>query len=158
MEINDTQYQSYHEVGHAMACLLSGGDVEIIELINDINSVGLARAKCNFSEEIRRIVACGGFATEYLLFKKGYIEVSEKVFIDAAFNNAILDRQNFFGGNFVQENGRWPENMDKTFMNYAIYKVVPLLNPGFSVMGSIVNEVIKKGKLDYHDIHSILNA
>ena len=47
LKINDKEYQCWHEVGHAIACINSGGRVELIELINT-NDIHFVITQYNF--------------------------------------------------------------------------------------------------------------
>jgi len=158
MEVNGVDYQSWHEVGHAMVCLLLGGEVELIEFVDDENSIGVAKARCDYPPEIKRAIACGGFAAEYLLFQEGYIKMSWREFTDKMFDNAVRDRISFFDGDFAQEDGFWPKEMDKEFGYFAIRQVAPLLKPWFRVMKTVVRELVLKRKLNSQNIHKIIKA
>ena len=139
-----------------MVCLLLGGKVEFIELVDDENAIGPARARCCPFPAIKKQVACGGFAAEYLLFKKGYIKMSERKFLNTVFNNAVRDRISFFGGDFCQDDGFWPRKKDEEFKDFAIKQVAPLLITEFPVMETVVSELVLKRKLNSKNIQKII--
>jgi hypothetical protein len=46
IDINGREYQCWHELGHAIACLSWGGEVAFVQLLNEGHSVGQAFARC----------------------------------------------------------------------------------------------------------------
>ena len=68
LKTTDEHYICLHEAGHAAATYLSGGHVELMELISGPHSTGKARVTAYRPNDKRKIIACGGFAVEYLLF------------------------------------------------------------------------------------------
>lgn len=158
MKINDREYQCWHEAGHAIACINAGGNVEFIELVNDDNTNGLARARCETTnQQMRMDTASGGFAVEYILYKNKYIDIRERDFIQEAFINSSSDKIPFFNGDYIQDNGYWPQHLDKEFRDYAINKAHELL-PFMDKMKIIVNDLMQKERLDGQDIENILNS
>jgi hypothetical protein len=68
--VDSDEYKCWHEVGHATVCLHLGGDVDFIEFL-DGDARGSARTRCDDIPGTERSVACGGFAAEVYLLKKG---------------------------------------------------------------------------------------
>lgn len=158
MEINDKEYQCWHEIGHAVACIHSGGHVELIELMNDPISKGLARARCEtFNQEMRMNTAAGGFAIEYILYKTGCIDIEEKDFLQEVFFNASLDKVSFFNGDFVQDNGYWPKELDESFRDHAI-RLSKTFVPKIDKMEKILNQLMIQGRLSGDEISAIYNS
>ncbi len=158
MKINDKEYQCWHEVGHAIACINSGGRVELIELINDADSKGLARARCKtFNQDMRKNTAAGGFAMEYILYKTKRITITEKEFIQEVFINVSLDKIPFFDGNFLQDDGYWPKELDVAFKNHAI-KLSNTLLPYLDKIEVIVSKLMEKSKLSGDEVIAIYNS
>ncbi|KKN92167.1 hypothetical protein LCGC14_0209800 [marine sediment metagenome] len=95
LEVNSLEYKCWHEIGHTVVCLHLGGTVEFVEIMGEENEGrGFARARCNTTPDIRPLVLCAGFATEYLLLRKGFLAaIDEKEFTQLIFNNATIDRE-----------------------------------------------------------------
>lgn len=154
--INSIEYQCWHEVGHATTCLHLGGDVEFVELVDDETVGGLARTCCTTTPEIRSSVACGGFAAEYFLLRKGHLEqVNEKEITQIIFINASKDREMFLGRKLSDGEG-FSKEIDQTFMNHAVYIVAPIFNGYFTGMKEIVRELVRVKKVDGRRIKDIL--
>lgn len=150
IELNSIEYDCWHEAGHAFVCLLLGGNVQLIEIIEKNTSKGRARARCEINERIRRYVACGGLAAEYFLYITHKLNASESQFIKNALTQAFLDKQSYFNGDFEKANGYWPATMDKEFRDFAINEVFPILKKAnaFPKMEKIVNALLKKKRVD----------
>ncbi len=155
IEINSFEYQCWHEVGHAVTCLYMGGDVEFIEFIEDQSHYGLARARCTVTLDIRRYVACGGFATEYILYKAGNLsKTTDTEFIQVMFKNADLDRNSFFNTSKEYE---FTIEEDTEFMNFAIDNVTPIILKHLSQMLTIVNNLKRSKRITGDIIKKLLN-
>lgn len=156
MEIDSLEYECWHEVGHAVICLTLGGNVEFIEILEKKDSPGRAKASCRVNQSIRRDVACGGFAAEYFLYLSGFLNVSEKQFLDAAFDNAAFDRISFFGANHKQENGRWPQDLDEQFLLHARDYVFPLIKENIQLIQELVSLLKSTKRIDTDQIQEVL--
>ncbi len=156
--INSIEYQCWHEVGHATACLHLGGDVEFVELMDDETAGGLARARCRTTPEIRSSVACGGFAAEFFLLRKGHLEqVNEQEIIQVIFHNASKDREMFLGRT-LSDGEEFSKEFDERFMNHAVFVVAPIFNIYFAGMKEIVRELVRKKKVDGKRVTDILSC
>jgi hypothetical protein len=128
IEINSIEYQCWHEVGHATACLHFGGSVEFIELLDSSSANGLARARCRTTPEIRPMVACGGFAVEFFLFRKGRLSlIEEQEMTQVIFRNATKDRE-IYSGKALSKDDHFTKQEDEKFMGFAISKVTPIFD------------------------------
>src|SRR5882672_8947161 len=118
--VDSDEYKCWHEVGHATVCLHLGGDVDFIEFL-DGDARGHARARCVVTSEIERSVACGGFAAEVYLLKKGYAVQApddKRDINQVVKNNASMDAHAFFGREYSREG--FEEAETREFMNHAI--------------------------------------
>lgn len=156
IKINSIEYQSWHEVGHAVACIAKGGKVELIELVYDENSLGIAKASCHTTPDIRPYVTCGGFAAEYVLYKDGYLEtVDDKEFTQIVFRNATHDRKMFLHKP-IDYKGDFTKQEDTKFMHFAVHHVADIIRDNFSLMQDLVSELSSKQKLDKYKINEIV--
>ncbi len=156
IKINSLEYQCWQEAGHAAVCFYLGGDINSIEFVDDPEAKGIARARCKMTPEIRNFVVCGGFATEYLLFKKNRLfPIDEKEFTQIAFKNAIVDREMFFN-HPLSKNDEFTIEEDTKFKNCAIDEVVPIIRRYLPKMREIVKELVKAKKIDGTRIKQIL--
>ena len=74
IRVDSVEYKCWHEVGHATVCLHLGGDLDGIEFLEgDARGFAVAHC-CDIMPDMERSVACGGFAAEFYLLKKGYAE------------------------------------------------------------------------------------
>lgn len=154
IEINSFEYQCWHEVGHAVTCLHLGGDVAFIEFIDDETHKGLARARCETTPDIRPLVLCGGFATEFVLSRDGYLENhDEREFTQIVFKNASIDREMFFG---KTEDDDLTKKEDTEFMHLAVDCVAPIIRLYLSEMSEIVGHLKTEKKVDGSKIKSIM--
>jgi len=156
IEINSVEYQCWHETGHATVCLDLGGDVEFIELIDDKNSKGLARARCATNQIIRQRVACGGFATEFVLSREGYLQpIDEKEFTQIVFRNGAIDREMFH--NRVPSKGEsFTKEEDERFMYLAVNEVATIIKIHLREMRLVVGELLTAKKLTGQRVKEIL--
>jgi len=154
IEINSLRYQCWHELGHAVSCLHFGGNVEFIELI-DIEKPGVAaRARCATTPNIRQNVACGGFAVEFFLLRRGFLgDVDEREITQVLFRNASNDREMFHG---VSGDYEFSEAEDRIFMNHAIKIVVPIFSIHLNGMKELVEEMLNNRRIDGSTIRSAL--
>ena len=159
---SDTAYVCLHESGHIFATYLDGGHVEFAELIEDPMSKARAKVRAQFDLSARQLIACGGFAVEYLLYQSGRIAdsnglpITERSFIDASIDNARRDKLSFFDGDFAETDGCWPKEMDTEFMNYAIDKLVPRMRQHFQKIEALASALEEKSKLGRDEIEAII--
>lgn len=154
--INSLEYQCWHELGHATACLHFGGNVEFIELLDDENVGGLARARCSTTPDIRPMVACGGFAAEFYLLRNGHLpKIDEREITQIIFRNATKDREMFYGRT-LGDTEQFSKNEDEAFMHTAIDKVAPIFGKYFDQMRHIVCELMKEREVDGIRIKELL--
>ncbi|RFC33475.1 MAG: hypothetical protein DID92_2727744938 [Candidatus Nitrotoga sp. SPKER] len=158
IELNSREYECWHEAGHALVCMTLGGSVEFIEFVDDPACQGKARTRCEVTLNIRKHVACGGFAAEYYLYKSGRLEATEKQFVSTALVNAFLDKQSFFGGNFEQVDGCWPAQMDIQFRDFAICTVAPIVAGNAVALEKIAKVLNENGRIDKVKINQILSG
>ncbi|UYG09075.1 hypothetical protein [Halomonas sp. M4R1S46] len=124
MEVNDLDYQCWHELGHAFTCIELGGDVECVEFLED-HEVGQARARCTTNQCIRQRVACGGFAAELVLYRDGDLgPQDEKPMTQILFRNATIDRTMYHS---LDPESELTEAQDREFMSCAYEAVVPII-------------------------------
>ena len=158
--VDSDEYRCWHEVGHAVVCLHLGGDVEFIEFI-DGNARAAARTRCEEFPGTERSVACGGFAVEVLLLRKGLAELgseNERDINSAVFNNAFDDRQAFCGHLL----GPVIDQAEQTaFMHHAVGPegnggVIPILELYFSRMQAVVRELHQTRRIEGSRVKELL--
>jgi hypothetical protein len=159
----DLAYVCLHEAGHAAATYHVGGSVEFIELIYaEGKTEGMTRA--HRPPEGARTIAAAGFAAECVLFRANRLTtedgtpLSQKAFIDGSMNNASKDKVSFFGKNYIQPDGTWPEHMDVEFMNFAIGQVQPLLRATFPRLEDLAAALGSTGRVEQEQIERILGV
>lgn len=124
MEVNDLDYQCWHELGHAFTCIELGGDVESVEFLEN-HEVGQARARCTTNQYIRQRVACGGFAAELVLYRDGDLgPQDEQSMIQVLFRNATIDRTMYHS---LDPDSDLTKAQDTEFMNCAYEAVAPII-------------------------------
>lgn len=124
MEVNDVEYQCWHELGHAFTCIKLGGDVEFVEFLEG-HEAGQARVRCTTNQDIRQLVACGGFAAELLLYRDGDLGVQDdKSMTQILFRNATIDRTMYHS---LDSGAELNEAQDSEFMNCAYNEVFPII-------------------------------
>lgn len=153
MEINDIEYQCWHEVGHAIACMLNRGEVVSIELSNDQKNPYLAKASCKTPErDMRLATSAGGFAIEYALYTSNKINIPEKEFLIEVMINSSNDRKKFCHNENLTKS-----QCEEIFINYAknISEEFLLM---MDKLEKIVTQLMQKKKLTGNEIASIFNS
>lgn len=158
IRVNGIEYKCWHEVGHATVCLHLGGDVDSIEFL-DGDARGHAVAHCcDVTPEIERSVACGGFAAEFYLLKKGYAEKradDESDISQIVFHNATHDREEFWGRKFGSDG--FTEAEDTEFMRQAI-GLIPIFDRHFSRMQELVRELFAARRVEGRRVKELLRV
>jgi hypothetical protein len=126
-----------------------------MEIIKDQEYFGRARARCETTDDSRQYISCGGFASEYLLYKSGMLNISERDFVQNALVNAFPDKIKFFGRDHKQKNNCWPSEMDNQFMVFSISKVAPKLNERFGLLEELARTLLEKEYLNEEQINAI---
>jgi hypothetical protein len=161
--VDSVEYKCWHEVGHATVCLYLGGGIDFIEFL-DGDARGHARTRCVVtSSELERIVACGGFAAEVYLLKKGYAEKGhddERDINQIVFHNAAVDREGFWGRKPGRDEA-FTKAEDEEFMHHAIGSdgyggVVPIFDQYFSGMQELVRELCKARRVEGRRVRELL--
>ena len=156
MKINSTEYQCWHEAGHAVVCLHTKGIVEFIEFIEEGECKGSARTRCITLPETHPYVACGGFAAEFVLSRDGYLEPHDNdEFSETVFKNSTMDRDMYFN---VNKEYKYSKEEDTEFMNHAIYKVAPIIRKYISTIPLIVSELLETKIITGKRIKELLNG
>lgn len=160
IRVDSDEYRCWHEVGHAVVCLHLGGDVEFIEFLEG-NERAAARTRCEELPGTECSVACGGFAAEVLLLRKGLAELgsdNERDINSAVFNNAFDDRQAFCGRLL----GPVIDQAEQTaFMHHAVGPdgnggVIPILEHHFSRMQAVVRELHQARRIEGGRVKDLL--
>jgi hypothetical protein len=157
----DLALRCFHEAGHAAATYQVGGHVVLIDTNTGIPHLP-AKTTAQRPEEGKHVIAAAGFAIEYLLFKQQRLvdgsgaPLSEKAFINQAFDNAIEDKIAFFGEDCALPDGTWPEEIDRYFMNFAIQKVAPTLERLFPAIEKLANALGISRRVNREKIEEIL--
>lgn len=156
IEVNGREYQCWHELGHAAACLEWGGDVEFVELLDEEHATGQARARCASTVDGRPKALCGGFAMEYVLLRAGRLaHVDEREITQILFRNATIDREMFWhktpGADISKEE-------DEEFMRVAINEVAPVLKASVSRLQVLVDELLSNQRVSGDRIREVLGS
>ena len=155
MEVNSTTYECWHEIGHAFVCLHLGGDVQCVELLEGHKN-GRARARCITNSGIRKFVACGGFATEFVLLRDGDIgDQDEKEIAQTIFINATHDREMYHS---LSSEDPISKEQDREFMSCAVNKVVPIIRQYKPLMADAVKELEKFRSISGERIRQIISG
>jgi hypothetical protein len=162
--VDSDEYRCWHEVGHAIICLHLGGDVDFIELLYG-DSRAHARARCVVTDDIERIVACGGFAAECYLLKFGYAEKSHDDQRDInriIFHNATGDGEDFWGRKLGSEDA-FSKEEDTEFMRHAIGLdghggMIPLFHQHFPAMQALVRELCSTRRVEGSRVKELLRV
>jgi len=162
IRIDSDEFKAWHEVGHATVCLHLSGDLDRIEFLEgDAQGFAVARG-CYVMPDKERSVACGGFAAEFYLLRTGCVDgvdlndprdveaVSERVF-----SNAWRDHQKFVGRTVTEDNDFTKEEKEE-FMNYAIDRVVPILDLYFAKMKLVVSELLAARNIEGTRVRELL--
>ena len=154
MEINDIEYQCWHEVGHAVACMLQKGEVVSIELSDNKSNPYLARASCKTpTRDMKLATSAGGFAIEYALFISNKLNnIKEKEFLTEAIQNSSQDRDKFCSNENLTE-----DMCEKIFIDYAKQLSEDFLQM-MDKLEKIVIQLMKKKKLTGNQIVNIFNS
>jgi len=165
VRVDSAEYKCWHEVGHAIVCLHLGGDVEFIEFL-DGDSRGHARTRCLItSSELEKTVACGGFAAEVFILKKGFAKKGsddDRDINQIVFHNATGDREDFWGRRLGSDES-FTEAEDREFMNRAVGLdgwggVVPIFNHYLSGMQEVVRELHAARRIEGTRVKELLLA
>lgn len=169
IEIYSTEYKCWHEVGHAVAALMFGGDVHSIEPSCGVELIGSARAICLTNDDNRQYISCGGFAIEYLLWKNQMIlpKHDEQTMIRIAFANSLHDRESYRVSNDIccyaeddidedDDDFNEEENIGEEFIRVASMIVAPRIEPFIPLMKLVVDETMKHPVVNGHDIRRLL--
>ena len=150
--LNSREYDSWHEVGHAVVCLELGGAVHFVEHIGDINHPARARANCKTTVIISPSVGCGGFAAEYLIYQRGLLasSVTSDDFLQATRENSQHDREEFFGRSALSERDL------AYFEDFAKREAVPIVEKYFDKMHTVVNALVRDGRVTGEQIVQML--
>ena len=163
IRVDSDEYKCWHEVGHATVCLHLDGDVDFIEFLHS-DTRGYARTRCVVpSAELERTVACGGFAAEFFLLKKGYAEKGsddERDISQIVFHNATGDREDFWGRKLGRDEAFTKEE-DEEFMRHAIGSdgyggVLPIFDQHFLGMQQLVRELCETRRVEGRRVTELL--
>jgi hypothetical protein len=158
IRVDSVDYKCWHEVGHATICLHLGGDVDGIEFLEgDARGHAVAHC-CDVTPEMERSVACGGFAAEFYLLRKGLAEKGgddERDINQIVFHNATQDREDFWGRTLGRDE-HFSAAEDTEFMNYAIGNVAPIFDQYFSRMQEVVRELFGARKVEGARVKQLL--
>jgi hypothetical protein len=161
IRIDSDEYRCWHEAGHATACLHSGGDVVFVEVVR--NARGDARTRCEYTPEIFRTIACGGFAAEFFLLNSGYTERAFDNVRDISqfvFHNTTHDREDYWGRKLGKYE-KFSEAEDREFMHHAIGPnghggLIPIFEQYFSGMQELVRELLDARRVEGKRVKEIL--
>jgi hypothetical protein len=147
--VDSREYRAWHEVGHATICLHLGGDVEIMEFLEN-DSRGHARTQCVVMPEHHQSVACGGFAAEFYLLNEGLAELAADDTRDinrVVFHNAIQDREEYWGRKLGKDEVFTVEE-EHAFMNHALGNVLPMFERYLSGMQLLAEELSRAKRVE----------
>lgn len=155
MQVNSTTYECWHEIGHAFVCLHLGGDVQCVELLEG-HEFGRARARCITNADIRKFVACGGFATEFVLWEDGDIgRQDRREFTQLIFRNSTIDREMYHS---LKSEDPISKDQDEEFMNCAVNDVVPIVRHYKPLMAEAVKELEEFRSISGERIKQIISG
>jgi hypothetical protein len=155
--VDSAEYRSWHELGHAVVCLHLGGDVDLVEFLDD-DPRGHARTQCVVTSEIENSVACGGFAAEFVLLDRGHAEQSPddtRNISQVVFHNATGDREDFWGRRLVGGDCFTPSE-DEAFMIHAITVAAPILELYLPALQQLARELAQLRRVDGRRIKEVL--
>ena len=153
MKINDIEYQCWHEVGHAIACMLQQGEVVSIELSNNQNNPYLAKASCKTpTRDMKLATSAGGFAIEYALYISNKINITKNEFLIEAIKNSSHDREKFCHNENLTD-----DECKQIFIEYAkeISEEFLLM---MNKLERVVIQLMKKKKLTGNQVAMIFNS
>ena len=113
-----------HEAGHAAIGITLGARVTEMELYLT-PAPGHGRTQVRRTDAQSKTIALGGFAVERRLWEDNRlmlpngVKPTEKEMIGRSLTNANKDQIAYFGQDFRQADGSWPEEMDLEFMECA---------------------------------------
>ncbi|WP_411880030.1 hypothetical protein [Polaromonas sp. YR568] len=157
--VDSREYKAWHEVGHATVCLHLGGDVELIEFLEN-DSRGHARTQCVVSPEHHKSVACGGFAAEFYLLNEGLAELApdDKRDINrVVFHNSIQDREDFWARQ-LGEDEIFSIEEDHAFMNHALGNVLPIFAHYLPGMHKLAQELSRSKRVEGELVKRLLRS
>jgi hypothetical protein len=150
IRVGSSEFNAWHEVGHATVCLHYGGDLDGIELMR---GAGVTRG-CEVRPDKIRDLACGGFAIQYHLMRTERIagvdpnDADEVAAYSAhVFSFAWKDQEDFIGRTITEDN-QFTKEEDEAFMLYAIERVDPIFDHYFPAMQELVRELCETKKVD----------
>jgi len=154
IDITSKQYVCWHEAGHIVSCLLSGGKVNYVKFINDTEAYGRACTNAETFDDLqRRDTASGGYAIELLLYNKGYSDIPNRnEFQRIAKYNAQHDLKIFSQEKPIDN------DLISIFITHAHTRVLPALEHNFEIIENIANELYKKGELDAEAINNLTKS
>jgi hypothetical protein len=160
--VDSDEFRAWHEVGHATVCLHLGGDLDGIEFLEgDARGSAIARG-CDVMPDKERSVACGGFAAEYYLLRRGCVDgvdLNDPRAVAAVsalvFSNAWRDQQ-AFAGRTVTEDDDFTREENEEFMRYATERVAPIFDLYFAKMQIVVRELLAARKIDGARVKELL--
>ncbi len=137
-------YRAYHEAGHCAAAFLTGANVDSIEVFPE--GGGVCRVLRADDAAQRQTIAAAGYAIEVILHRSGRLapqgpKTPDKWFIDFSMGNARDDKVSFFGGDFTEGDGAWPEEKDREFMMFGWREVSTLLASWMPAIEMLANRL-----------------
>jgi len=159
--VDSDEYKCWHEVGHATVCLHLDGDVDFIDFLAG-DARGHARTRCEEKPGTEKSVACGGFAAEVYLLKKGYAVQApddKRDINQVVLNNASMDGHAFFGREYSSKG--FEEVETNEFMNHAIGPdgwggMVPIFDLYYSRMQELARELLNTRRVEGWRVKEIL--
>jgi len=154
IDTNGREYQCWHELGHAIACLSWGGEVEFVQLLNEGHSVGQAFARCAPTVKGRPMALCGGFAMEFALLRSGRLAVvDEREITQVLFRNATIDREMYWR---KPSGAEFSEEEDREFMTVATNLVAPVLTRCLPQVQILVDQLLETQRVSGDKIKEVL--
>ncbi|HMH29067.1 MAG TPA: hypothetical protein VK580_10805 [Steroidobacteraceae bacterium] len=167
MTPENLEYRCLHEAGHVVAAYAAGDSVEFVDM--DSNPQGahtrVNRAnRDNFSA--KKLIACGGFAVEYVLFKRKLVTnpsgqlMTPQEFMQSSMDNARIDKKMFCDAYIAEDGARWAETLDtelldSEFKNFALHEVVPHMESRWNDVEVIARDLALKRYLSRAQIEEL---
>jgi hypothetical protein len=105
---------------------------------------------------IRRKVACGGFAAEFVLLRDGDIgPQDEREITQVLFRNATIDREMFHS---LEPGAEFTEQQDREFMHCAVDEVAPIIRRYKREIGKAVKELEADGRVSGERVRQLMNG